>query len=222
MNSPVKEVVVFGNQRSASLARYCLTEDSPYKVIAHTVDKLYCDDAYFDGLPLIPFEELNIELPPTSVFLINPMGYQKINSVRKERYEQAKIKGYGFINYISSRASIWPDLNVGDNTLIYEHATIQPFARIGDNVIIRSGAHISHHCRIESHTFISAEVTLGGGVTVGEQAFLGLGAIIRNDVKIAPRCFIGAGAVVTKDTEEGCSYIGNPLRKLDKPAIELW
>ena len=31
-----RPVVIFGTQRSASLARFCLTHDSPFKVIAFT------------------------------------------------------------------------------------------------------------------------------------------------------------------------------------------
>jgi sugar O-acyltransferase (sialic acid O-acetyltransferase NeuD family) len=214
-------VVVFGNNTFASLAWYCLTHDSPYEVVAFTVDAAYRSAATHEGLPLVSFEELAVHYPPGEVRLLIPLGYHAINGLRRSRYEQAKALGYEFVSYVSSRASTWPDLQVGENCLIYEHAIIQPFARIGNNVIIRSGAHISHHCQVANHTFVAAGVTLGGNVQVEAQAFVGVGAILRDGLKIAERSFIGAGAVVVNDTEADGVYIGNPARKTARTAIEI-
>lgn len=215
-----RPVVVFGNLRSASLAWYCLTHDSPFTVAGFTVDGDYLEDSKFEGLPLVSFETLEQFWPPDACRLLIPMGYQQINGVRRARYENAKARGYDFVSYVSSRASIWPDLKVGENVLIYEHAIIQPFSSIGNNCIIRSGAHISHHCTVGDHAFVAAEVAMGGAVQVGEQAFIGIGATLRDQISIAGRTFIGAGAVVVKNTEENSVYIGNPARKSTITAME--
>jgi sugar O-acyltransferase (sialic acid O-acetyltransferase NeuD family) len=214
-------VVIFGNQRSAQLARYCLEHDSPWEVAGFTVDAAYRDGDAFDGLPIVDFETLDSAYPPGEVRLLIPAGYQRINGLRRSRYEAAKARGYGFVSYRSSRASLWPDLRLGENCLVYEHAIVQPFATIGDNVIVRSGAHVSHHCRVDSHAFISVEAVIAGAVHVGEQAFIGVGAVLRDRLRIAPRSFIGAGAVVVHDTEEGAAYVGNPARRIERPAHEL-
>lgn len=215
-----RPVLVFGNLLSASLAGYCLAHDSPFKVAAFTVDQAYIKDTQHEGLPLVPFETLERTHPPSDYRLIIPMGYHRINGLRRARFEAARARGYDFVSYVSSRASTWPDLHVGDNVLIYEHAIVQPFARIGDNCIIRSGAHISHHCRVADHAFVAAEVAMGGEGTVGEQAFVGVGAVLRDRIRIAPRSFIGAGAVVVQDTEADGVYVGNPARKAGKTALE--
>ncbi len=214
-------VVIFGNGTFASLAWYCLTHDSSRQVKAFTVDRAYLQNPTHEGLPVVPFEELSSFYPPSEVRLLIPLGYAQINGLRRERYLQAKAQGYSFISYISSRACIWPDLQVGENCLIYEHAIIQPFARLGDNVIIRSGAHISHHCKIGSHSFVAAGACFGGNVTVAEQAFIGLGAVLRDGLHLAERSFIGAGAVVIADTEANGVYVGNPARKIAKSALEV-
>ena len=148
-------------------------------------------------------------------------SYRAINGLRRDRFKMAKAQGYDFASYVCSRASTWPDLHIGDNTLIFEQAIIQPFARIGDDVIIRSGAHISHHCQVNSHAFIAAGVTLGGNVTVGEQSFVGVGATLRDGLNIAPRSFIGAGAVVVADTEADGVYVGNPARKTLRNSLDV-
>lgn len=215
-----RPVVIFGNLRSASLAWYCLLHDSPFRIAGFTVDAAYLASPRFEGLPLVPFETLEAHYPPTDYRLLIPMGYQQINGVRRSRFESARQRGYTFVSYVSSRASVWPDLKIGENVLIYEHAIIQPFARIGSNCIIRSGAHISHHCEVADHAFVAAEVAMGGEGHVGEQAFVGVGAVLRDRIRIAERSFIGAGAVVVQDTQADGVYVGNPARKAGKTALE--
>jgi len=209
-----RPVVIFGNLQSASLAWYCLLHDSNYKMAGFAVDSVYITSTQHEGLPLVPFESLEVYFPPADYRLLIPMGYQQINGVRRSRYEQAKLRGYTFASYVSSRASVWPDLTIGANVLIYEHAIIQPFARIGNNCIIRSGAHISHHCEVADHAFVAAEVAIGGTCYVGQQAFVGVGAVLRDSIRIAERTMIGAGAVVLKNTEADGVYLGNPARKI--------
>ena len=216
-----RPVVVFGNLLSASLAAYCLTHDSRWRVAAFTVDQAYLTNPVFEGLPLVPFETLEAQHPPSDYRLLIPMGYQRINGVRRARYENAKRRGYAFVSYVSSRASVWPDLQVGDNVLIYEHAIIQPYARIGHNCIIRSGAHISHHGQVADHAFVAVEVAMGGEGRIGEQAFVGVGAVLRDRIQVAERSFIGAGAVVLRDTDADGVYLGNPARKVAKTALDV-
>ena len=215
------KVIIFGTENFSSLAWYCLTHDSDHQVIAFTVDRAFLRASIHQGLPVLPFEELTNHHAPGSVRLLIPLGYHAINGLRRQRYEAAKAQGYGFVTYVGSRASTWPDLQVGQNCLIYEHAVIQPFACIGDNVVIRSAAHISHHCRVADHAFVAAGVTLGGNVSIGEQAFVGVGAVVRDGLRIAERSFIGAGAVVVADTEPDGVYVGNPARKTGKTALQV-
>ena len=219
MNS--EKVVVFGAESFASLAWYCLTHDSRYEVVAFTVDREYANAPTHHDLPVVVFENLVAIYPPGSVRLLVSLGYQLINGLRRQRYEWAQQQGYEFVTYISSRASTWPDLRVGQNSLVYEGAIIQPFASIGNNVIIRSAAHISHHCQVADHVFVAAGATLGGNVHIGEQSFIGVGAVLRDGLRIAERSFIGAGAVVVADTEPDGVYLGNPARKGKKSALEV-
>lgn len=221
MSDERSEVVLFGADTFASLARYCLSEDSPYRVVAFTVDGAFLDSRTHEGLPVVPFEELVQHYPPDRVRLLLPLGYHAINGLRRARYEQAKAWGYRFISYVSSRASLWPNVEIGENCLVYEQAILQPFSRIGDNAIIRSGSHISHHCTIADHAFIAAGATLGGNVTVGKQCFVGLGAVVRDGLTLAERSFVGAGAVMIADTEPDGVYVGNPGKKLERSALRV-
>jgi sugar O-acyltransferase (sialic acid O-acetyltransferase NeuD family) len=158
---------------------------------------------------------------PGDVNLSISLGYIDINGLRKVRYENAKARGYACVSYVSSRALVWPNLLIGENTMIAENSVIQPFARIGNNCIVRSSVHISHHAQVADHSFIAAGVTTGGNVKIGERCFVGLGAIVRDNLSLAPKTFVGAGALVIQNTEENGLYIGAPARLQKKRADEV-
>jgi sugar O-acyltransferase (sialic acid O-acetyltransferase NeuD family) len=208
------KVVIFGADKFASLAWYCLTHDSPHDVVGFTVNEAYLKSATHHDLPVIPFERLEETFAPGEHSMLVHLGGVDANRLRTARYGEAKEKGYDFITYVSSRAETWPDLTIGTNCAVYEGTVIQPFAKIGDDVIIRSSVHVSHHGRIEDHCFIAAGVCLGGGVTIRERTFVGLNATIRDGVTIAPGCVIAAGAVVSKDTEPDGLYGGVPAKRM--------
>lgn len=216
-----RPVIVFGNLLSASLAAYWLAHDSDARVAAFTVDTAYLGGQQYEGLPLVPFESLEERYPPRDYRLLIPMGYHRINGLRRARFEAARRRGYSFASYISSRACVWPGLEVGDNVLVYENAVVQPFATVGDNCIIRSGANISHHCRVADHAFVSVGVNTGGECAIGEQAFVGVGAVLRDRIHVAERSFIAAGAVVVEHTQADGVYAGNPARRTGKNAADV-
>ena len=54
------------------------------------------------------------------------VGYQDLNKFRARKYEEAKAKGYELISYVSSRASNFGGVEIGDNCFVLEFAAIQP------------------------------------------------------------------------------------------------
>jgi sugar O-acyltransferase (sialic acid O-acetyltransferase NeuD family) len=148
------------------------------------------------------------------------IGQRGMNEVRATVYREVKGLGYACVSYVSSRASVWPSVSMGDNCMVFEHAILQPFVRLGDDVIVRGGAHVSHHCTIGDHVFIGAGVVMAGESTVGDHVFLGVGSVLRDRLQIAPRTLVGAGAVILRDTEADQVYLGNPARKTGTSAIE--
>lgn len=207
-------IVIFGNNHFASLVAYYLAQDTRRQVAGFTVDRAYLSNSHHEGLPVVPFEELESFYPPKDYELLISVGFLSINRIRRERFILAKKRGYRFANYISSRASVWPDLKIGENCMIFEHTTIQPFVSIGDNVIIRCGASIGHHNTIASHSFIASQANFGGNINLGEQVFVGLGSVLKNGLTIAPRTLIGAGAIMVANSESDKVYVGNPARCL--------
>lgn len=216
-----KGLVIFGAGDIAQLAVYYFRNDSDYNVVAVTVDSDYIKSSDFFGLPIVPFEELENLYPPTKFDLFVALSYSRLNSVRKEKYLLGKALGYEFASYVSSKASVLNDGDIGENCFILEDNTIQPFVRVGDNVTLWSGNHIGHHSVINSHTFIASHVVISGGVEIGEQCFIGVNATLRDHIKIGDRCVIGAGALLLSDAAPEGVYMGSAAERSRVPSTRL-
>jgi sugar O-acyltransferase (sialic acid O-acetyltransferase NeuD family) len=214
-------VIIFGTLDTAELAHYYLENDSPYTVVAFTVNKEYIKEDTFKGLPVVPFEELEQHYPPTEYRLFAPMTGVKMNTLRKKIYEEGKARGYEFISYVSSKATVC-DNEIGDNCFILEDNTLQPFTKIGNNVVMWSGNHIGHHGIIEDHVFFTSHVVLSGHCHVKERAWFGVNATIRDFTTIGEGSLIAMGALITKDTDDNGFYLGSPARKQAKTALETY
>ena len=215
------DVVIFGLGPQSSLARYMLTDDSPYRVIGFTVDEAYRTVDCFDGLPVAPFERVEEYFFPDKCRMFAPLGWKRMNRFRAERVAQGQSKGYSFASYISSRSLIWPDLQAGDNGIILDGAIVESSARIGANCNLRSDCIISHRAVIDDHCFIGAKAVVSSSAVIGKRCVLGLNSVVCDGIKVAPGCFIGAGAVVTADTQENGVYVGAPARRRLQPADQL-
>jgi sugar O-acyltransferase (sialic acid O-acetyltransferase NeuD family) len=216
-----KPVVIFGAGSFAQVAAVYLTKDSPREVLAYTVDGDYAESDTFASLPLIPFEELLETHPPDRVDLLVATGFRGVNRVRREIFERCKQLGYGFVTYVSSRAMVMSDHEMGENTFVFEANVVQPFVEIGSNVVVWSGNHIGHHSRIDDHCFIASHAVISGHVTIGESCFVGVNATFRDGIAIGPRCIVGAGALVLADHEEGTVLGGTPTPVHAKKSWEL-
>lgn len=149
------------------------------------------------------------------------ISYSKLNQIRKDKFLEAKQKGYFCPSFVSSKATILNDGAIGENCFIFEDNTIQPFVTIGNNVTIWSGNHIGHHSTIKDHCFIASHVVISGGCTIGEQCFLGVNATLRDHVNIGDRCVIGAGALILGDTEPDGLYKGQATPRADYSSSKL-
>lgn len=216
-----EKVVLFGTGEIAQVAYFYLTHDSPYTVAAFTVDREFIVENHFAGLPVVPFNDVEEMYPPDTFKMFVPISYRKVNKLRAEKYYQAKARGYQLISYISSKATTYPGLEVGDNCFILENNVIQPFVRIGNDVILWSGNHVGHHTVIKEHCFIASHVVISGGVTIEPYCFLGVNATIRDNITIAKECVIGAGSLILGNTREKSIYKGNPAQILPKSSDEL-
>ncbi len=215
----MSETVIFGTGDYARLASVYLQQDSDHRVVAFAVDGAYQDRDQLLGKPVITYEEMLHSHPPDRVDLLVAVGYSGLNANRRAVYERCKAAGYKFVTYINSRAYQWGNIEVGENTFIFEANVLQPFVRVGNNCVLWSGNHIGHDSTIGDHCFLASHVVVSGNCSIGHSCFIGVNATFRDGVKVAPRCLIGAGAVILKDTEEGDVY---SVRRSEPRDMKSW
>jgi sugar O-acyltransferase (sialic acid O-acetyltransferase NeuD family) len=200
---PKRRVVVFGVGDFARIARYYLTHDSPYEVVAHTVTADSSAASEFLGLPVVPFERIAEAYPPAEAGMFVAIAYSRVNRSRREIFERARALGYPMVRYVCSKATTWPDLSIGDGTFVFENNVVQPYVQIGEDTVLWSGNHIGHDSRIGSHVFIASHAVVSGNCRIGDGTFVGVNATIRDGVTIGAECVIGAGAIVLRDVPDG-------------------
>lgn len=199
----LKPLVIFGTAEMAELARFYFDNDSEYRVVAFTADDSFVEGDSFQGLPLVPFSEIEKRFPPAEYGMHVALSYARLNRLRQEKYEQAKAAGYELASYVSSKSVSWPGLAVGDNCFILENQTIQPGVRIGNNVMIWSGNHLGHGSVIGDHTYIASHVVISGHCKIGQRNFFGVNSTLRDFCTIGNDCFIAMGAAVARDMQDG-------------------
>jgi sugar O-acyltransferase (sialic acid O-acetyltransferase NeuD family) len=217
--------VLYGREELACLAWYCLTHDSADEVVGFSVRQSEINDGADSlcGLPLVPFETLQERFSPDDCHLLIAIGPHEVNAPRAARFAEGRAKGYRFARYLSSRAQVWPDLEMGPGCMIFEGATVEPFARIGANAILRSNCHVSHDGVVGDHVFLAPRSVMAGKCRVESHSFLGVNATLRDGVTVAQRCVVGAGAVVAGSTEPDGLYVGVPAKRVGAAgSVKIW
>lgn len=207
---------MFGTGRGANVATRYMSDDSPHEIIAYTVDDDYADRKEFMGRPVIPFSRIEKEIPPQESQMFVPLGFQRMNALRAEKFAAAKAKGYSLASYVSSRILLCEKPKIRENCFILEGNVLNYDVTIGNNVVMWSANHVGDLSTIEDHVFISSHVVLSGEVTIGANSFLGVNATISNYVHIGPRCYIGANTLIAQDTPPDSVYVTKGTSRLEQ------
>lgn len=215
------KIIIFGTGDIAQIAKYYFEIDSEHETVAFTVDSAYLKEDKFEGLPVVPFEEIEHKYNPENFKMFVALSYSKMNKIREKKYYEAKSKGYELVSYISSKCSYLSQYPCGENCFIFEDNTIQPFVKIGNNVTLWSGNHIGHHSIIHDHNFISSHVVISGHCEIHPNCFLGVNSTLHNNVILQRETLVAAGAVISKDTVEKGVYLPAQTVLFKKKSDEL-
>jgi sugar O-acyltransferase (sialic acid O-acetyltransferase NeuD family) len=212
MGHESNNLIIVGAGETAEIAFEYFSHDSKYEIKGFSVEKdfLKCDTLF--NLPVIPFEEIERYYPPGDFKVFVAISFVQLNRIRTRLYKAAKVKGYSLATYISSKAFVWHNAEIGENCFIFENNVIQHKVKVGNNVILWCGSCVDHQTVIRDNCFFSSHVVIPGFCDIGENCFMGANACLRDHIKIAKDNIIGAGAVVIRDTQEGKIYFGNPAK----------
>lgn len=164
-------------------------------------------------MPVVPFEEIEKHYSKNEYKIIIAVGYSQMNRIRKERYVEAKSKGYELANYIHPSVVLHENISIGEGNVILDYVSLQPGVVIGDNNFIWSNAVIAHGCRVENDCWIASGAAIAGDTTIKSGCFIGINAAIGHNITVADETFIGANCLVTQNTKKGSAYISRDTEK---------
>lgn len=200
----MKKLIIFGNTVVAELAQFYFTRDSEYEVVAFTVNRIYMDKEEFNGLPIIPFEDLEEKYDNKSYEIFLAIGPNKMNDIREKKFYDIKAKGYKFANYISKNAIV--NSKLGENCLVADGVIINPFSKIGSNNFFWEQTLISSYNNIKDNCYFAPKVTISSYCLVENNSVFGIASVIKAKVKISKKTLIGANSYISKNTKENDVY----------------
>lgn len=211
------KIIIFGTGKGADIATRYFRHDTGHEIVAYTTHAKYITGDQFNGLPVVPFEEVEQKYPPVEYLMFAPLGYDQMNKLRQQVYEEGKQKGYSFATYVHSSVKTIEPLVVGENCFILENQTINLDVKIGNNVTMWSSNQVGDRSVIEDHVWISSEVCISGDVHVKSNSVLAVNCTISNNVVIERENFIGACALIIKSTQPQDVYLvsGTPKAPLN-------
>jgi sugar O-acyltransferase (sialic acid O-acetyltransferase NeuD family) len=201
-------LLIVGDSAFAEIAYEYFTHDSEYEVVGFAVERQFLRRDSLCGLPVVAFDEAAERFPPSAHSFFAALVYTQGNQLRARLYREAKAMGYAAASYISSRAFVWRNVELGEHCFVFEHNVVQPFVVIGDNCVLWSGNHIGHHSRIADDCFVSSHVVISGFCEVGSRCFLGVNSTVANNTAIGDDCVVGASATVLGDVPAGTTLVG--------------
>lgn len=217
-----RKLIIYGIGETAEIAYEYFTYDSEYEVVAFTADSKYLNADSLFKLPVIAFGNIEDVYPPNKYEMFVAATYNKLNRVRALMYKQAKKKKYSLANYISSKAFVWRNVELGDNVMIFENNVLQYHVKIGNNVIIWSGNHIGHRTIIHDNAYLSSHCVISGFCEIGQYSFLGVNCTFNDKVKLAEDNVVGSGALIIRNSSKGNLLMGSPARVSKKTAYEAF
>lgn len=201
-----KPLIIVGDSAFAEVAFEYFSCDSEYEVVAFSVEKKFLTKSSLCDLPIVAFEDLANIYNPDDYHVYVAVTYGSLNRVRARLVAEVKDAGFSLASYVSSRAHVWRNANIGEHCFIFEENVVQPFVKIGNNVVIWSGNHIGHHSLIEDNCFIASHVVISGYSVIGKNSFLGVNSTISNNVTVAHDNWIGPSVTISADTNPGDMY----------------
>jgi len=214
MTTKVEKIVIYGDSDFAEQVYYQLESDDRYKVLAFTVDKERFTQNNCLGLPVYPFQDINVHFRNEEIKVFVAIGYSKMNSIRENVSNEVIQKGFKLLTYISKHAFIGQNVIIGDGCFICEFVSIKPGTVIEAGTIIFPNTSIGHSVKIEKYCYLSICIAVGGFSIIRNNCFLGMNSTIKNGITIAEKNIIGSASNVVRSTDPVGVYVGNPAKRM--------
>jgi sugar O-acyltransferase (sialic acid O-acetyltransferase NeuD family) len=217
-----KDVIVVGAGEQAEIADERLTDDSPHTVVAFAVERPFLNGDRFRGRPLIALDEMATHFSPDRHRALVALSFIHLNRVRSRLVAAVRAQGFVCVSYVSSCATVWHDVQIGENCFVLDRVIIEREAKISDNVILWAGSIVAHRTTIGSDCFLGPGSVVAGFCTIGSRSFLGVNSCVADGRTLGEDSVLGAGAVVISDTEPRSVNVGNPARPTGRDSLNAF
>lgn len=209
----MRNLIIFGDTPFAERLFKYISIEAKDKVIAFTQEKSFISRKEIQGIPVVPFEELDEHFKEDFEIIIG-IGYTQMNQLKKKIYKMCKEKKYKVGTYISSNAIVYSD-EFGEGCFIAPGVVIGPNCSMGVCNYIASSAILSHDNALGDFNFLSTNAVFGGNAKVENNCFFGLHSTVKDGITIASDNLFGSCANVLESTSYvGGVFVGNPARQL--------
>lgn len=205
MSKQKESLIIVGARGMGRELASFIAEEAAFDILG------FLDDATVEPKPSFPIFG-NVETWQVSkgeVYLV-ALGNPKW---RRHYVDLLKAKGAQFATYVSSRAIVGKEVQMGEGTMVCPGAIVTTNVSLGQHVLLNIATSISHDCRVGDFVTLSPSSCVPGRCTLENDVFLGVNSTLLPDVTLAKRITVGAGAVVTKSyEEENLTLVGIPAK----------
>lgn len=175
--------------------------------INNVVD-FFVDDEYSNEYTK-PISNFNPEVYIMMVAVADPKERQKIvDKLPKETR---------YFKFIHPTAQIMSkDVVIGEGSFIGANSILTTNINIGKHAILNRGNHIGHDSIIGDYFSAMPNAIVSGNVTIGNRVYIGTNSTIIEKRQLSHDIIIGANGVVVKDIINRGTYVGVPVKRLEK------
>ncbi len=169
----MRNLIIVGTDDFSLMIFHKLKKTGNFNIIAFSEERSRIRFNKIEGLPNVPFEDLEYKAPSEVVLLLIAMNGTESKELRDRLYNSAKAKGYHFLTYISPNANVIDTNAIGENTIVLSGSAIEQNVRIGSNCIIEQGVHIEQNSVIHDYDIIRSGVRIVEGSNIPENSVIG-------------------------------------------------
>lgn len=219
-----REIYIIGTTDFSFMVGEFIELENQYNIIGYAVSAsevakniIRCQDR---KVKLFCLEDILKQKRDNQLYLLNTIGYTKMNSTHEKISDLCRENGATMINFISKNALNYGIIK-GTNNLILPGAYIGTNVFLENDNIVYAGTVLTHDIQIGNNNFIAANCTVGGNVKVKNNCFIGMGSTIKNGVNINSYTLIGAGCYVKNNTKAESVIVPSKSVELNKKSIEM-
>lgn len=145
-----ERIIIYGNSKMTPVLTEYLERSGGKEIIGYSLHQKLIDKPTLYDRPLIPFETLAQEYPPTvfKLHILNDPSHNLSLHHLMETAQEARHQGFRLYTFIDPDAWVAESSVIGDNCCLFPGARVEPLAQLEDFVLLRPNAHVGISARV--------------------------------------------------------------------------